>query len=97
MDKIHTSVSQLTSADKTLKELRDNITTVISKYETIIQNQFSGIDLDYQKELMAYFEDLHELRQSLVEFEASNSKAITDRLRRISEYTAAAYKQRNIL
>ena len=97
MDKIHTSAAALTNADKTLKELRDNISAIISKYEATIQNQFGGIDADYQNELMAYFEDLQSLKKILIEFEAGNSKAIRDRLKRMSEYTATAYKKRNIL
>ena len=97
MDNINTSVSALTIADATLKELKENICAVISKHEVAIKDQFDGIDTDFQNILLEYLEDLLSFKNSVVEFETINNKVIQERITRISEYSATAYKRRDIM
>ena len=83
MDNIKTSVSALSNAN-------------VSKHEAAIKKQFDGIDADFQNVLSEYLEDLLSFKNSVVEFEVENSKAIRDRMTRIAEYSATVYKPRNI-
>jgi len=97
MDKIKTSDGALVTADAALRELKENICGSVAKYEAAIKDQFDGIDIDFQNILLEYIEDLLSLQNSVVEFESANRQAIRDRKTRISEYSATAYKRRNIM
>jgi hypothetical protein len=96
MDKINVTDAALATADATLKNLKDNICATVSKHETVVKDQFDGIDIDLQNALLEYLEELISFKNKVVEFETANSKAIRDRITRISEYSATSYKRRNI-
>lgn len=97
MDQIKTGMDALTVANTTLKELREYICTTISHHDQAIRNHIGGLDADFQKVYLEYLESLQAFQSSVVEFETENSKAIQDRIARLSEYTSAAYRPRNIL
>lgn len=97
MDKIKVSVGALTTAENALRELSDNICSTIDKCKSDIEKEFYGIDDNLQNDLFEYFDDLDSLKKSILTFKTETHLAISARLNLISEYSATAYKQRDIL
>lgn len=96
MDRVKVNAGALISADNALNELTNNICATITKCKSDIKNEFVGIDNDLQKDLLEYLDKFDSLERNISNFNAENSRAIHERIARISEYSATAYKPRNI-
>jgi hypothetical protein len=96
MERINTSDNALAIADAIIRELKENVCAVVSKHEATIKEQFDGIDVDFQNELLEYLEFLISFKNGVIEFETANSAALRDRITKISDYSSTVYKRRNI-
>ena len=96
MDRIEVSTNALILADNVLKELTDSISITIAQCKSKIKDEFHGIDINLQNDLIEYLNQLELFENKLLSFKSENSRAIYERITRISEYSETTYKARNI-
>ena len=96
MDNIKVNTDALNSAITSMKDFKEQLSSVVSKCETALKNEFNGIDNNFKKDLTDYIDKLQTVQKEVELFESENTAALKDRITRISEYSKTSYKKRNI-
>ena len=97
MDRAKTNIETLTRCRAMLKQLEDGVLETVAKTSNVLNERFSGVDQNYQKELIAYIDHLTSFRGALSTFVEENDKALEERIRNIAAYNQTAYRKRNII
>lgn len=97
MDRAKTNIETLTQCRAILKQLEEGVLETVAKTSKGLNERFSGVDQNYQKEMIAYIDYLTSFRETLSTFVEENDKALEERIRNIAAYNQTAYRKRNII
>lgn len=97
MDRVKSTIESLSMCQSILRDLEEQISNAVLQNTGRIQEKYSGVDVNYQKDLSVYVDYLGALQAKVSTFVQENNKALEERKRNLTEYNQNAYKKRNII
>lgn len=97
MDRVKSTIESLSMCQSILRDLEEQISNAVLQNTGRIQEKYSGVDVNYQKDLSVYVDYLGTLQAKVSTFVQENNKALEERKRNLTEYNQNAYKKRNII
>ena len=97
MDRVKSTIESLSMCQSILRDLEEQISNAVLQNTGRIQEKYSGVDVNYQKDLSVYVDYLGTLQAKVSTFVRENNKALEERKRNLTEYNQNAYKKRNII
>lgn len=97
MDRVKSTIESLSMCQSILRDLEEQISNAVLQNTGRIQEEYSGVDVNYQKDLSVYVDYLGTLQAKVSTFVQENNKALEERKRNLTEYNQNAYKKRNII
>lgn len=97
MDRAKSTIESLSMCQSILRDLEEQISNAVLQNTGRIQEKYSGVDVNYQKDLSVYVDYLGTLQAKVSTFVQENNKALEERKRNLTEYNQNAYKKRNII
>ena len=97
MDRVKSTIESLSMCQSILRDLEEQISNAVLQNTGRIQEKYSGVDANYQKDLSVYVDYLGNLQAKVSTFVQENNKALEERKRNLTEYNQNAYKKRNII
>ncbi len=96
MDKIHVTTDSLNTAGGILNDFSEQFSITAARFESDLKKMLAGVDDEYKNELTEYIRRLNTLKVSIALFASENIHALKERMEKLTDYSNAKYKRRNI-